>query len=431
MTIHSITAGSSAEIIELDTSKNNPPAWPGYFTVERAMLNHPYIISNKTKSREEALIWLLKKRRFSEKRFRADLGHRDCEIHVRKNQLSYSYSRLAKEWGWTERRVETFLKNLEGLGFISLSVRGQTIITICDLDPNKRGTANVTAKGTAKSAISDSNQRRNRNDFSGNGTADVTANVPTDIENNVTANNETYKDRPPEKDSGGTMYSDFEDLDSGGETESGGEIVSGGIEGHHEPAENHSMAAKEGRAPQLPAPPQIPTRNLPACISSPAPRGTALACSKLPTEKQFDDWYRLYPRKGHLAEAIRCYLAEVASGRTTHRSLMQITHEFVRQLESTPCSHLYKAENWLMGRHYLSVKMPTEMYGPPAPPPKPQPPQDPATFSEEQWRKILSETGGDTRCWRPSLWGPNLDETGCLVPEGLLIRYGFREAKPF
>ena len=96
----------------------------------------------------EAWLWLLENAAWKPRtRFNA----KGEEIHVERGQLHVSLASLSSAWGWSKKRVRTFLDRLERVSKVGTAkAQSGTILTICKYDEyqsdqNDEGTA----KGTA------------------------------------------------------------------------------------------------------------------------------------------------------------------------------------------------------------------------------------------------------------------------------------------
>lgn len=105
----------------------------GFIAVSCGILEHPVVGAEKPYRQIEAWIWLLLEAAYKVRRVRVSNGRAVNIIELNRGQLSHSQSFLAKAWGWSEKRVRTFLGRLEKEGQIALQTDGlQTVITICN-----------------------------------------------------------------------------------------------------------------------------------------------------------------------------------------------------------------------------------------------------------------------------------------------------------
>src|SRR6185437_9561054 len=102
----------------------------GFIAVARGLLEHPVVGAQKPYCETVAWLWLLMEASWKPRRVRLTNGRAVAYVHLARGQLTCSQSYLAKAWGWSEKRVRTFLGRLEKDGLIALQTGGlQTIIT--------------------------------------------------------------------------------------------------------------------------------------------------------------------------------------------------------------------------------------------------------------------------------------------------------------
>lgn len=107
----------------------------GFITVERNFLDHPVVGAKKPYCRTVAWLWLRMAAAWKPRRVAVTNGRYEEVITLQRGQLSHSQSFMAKGWGWSEKKVRTYLSRLENDGLIALQTDGpQTVITICDYD---------------------------------------------------------------------------------------------------------------------------------------------------------------------------------------------------------------------------------------------------------------------------------------------------------
>jgi hypothetical protein len=107
----------------------------GFIAITRDVLDHPVVGARKPYSEFAAWIWLLCNALWKPQRIRVTCGRAVGYPELKRGQLSYAHSFLAKGWGWSSKRVRTFLHRLEMNGQIDLQTDGlQTVITICNYD---------------------------------------------------------------------------------------------------------------------------------------------------------------------------------------------------------------------------------------------------------------------------------------------------------
>jgi hypothetical protein len=107
----------------------------GFIAVARSLLKHPVVGAAKPYSDLEAWLWLLFKATWKPYRVAAKNGQTRGVVALERGQLTYARSYMAEAWGWTEKRVRTFLHRLETEGQIELQAgRLQTVISVCNYD---------------------------------------------------------------------------------------------------------------------------------------------------------------------------------------------------------------------------------------------------------------------------------------------------------
>ena len=106
----------------------------GFIAIARGILDHPVIGAVKPYSDYEAWNWLLFEAAWKPHRVRAKNGQTWGVVALERGQLTHSRSYMAEAWGWTEKRVRTFLSRLEREGQIELQTgQLQTVITMLQL----------------------------------------------------------------------------------------------------------------------------------------------------------------------------------------------------------------------------------------------------------------------------------------------------------
>ena len=112
----------------------------GYIALARCALDHPVVGATKPYSSFEAWIWLIKEAAWKPRRIRITNGRTISALPIERGQLSYSLSYMANAWGWSVKRVRTFLNRLETDGQIETQTgTQQTVITISNYDLYQRG----------------------------------------------------------------------------------------------------------------------------------------------------------------------------------------------------------------------------------------------------------------------------------------------------
>jgi hypothetical protein len=115
----------------------------GFIAIARGMLDHPVVGASKPYSIFEAWFWLLEQAVWKSRRVRVTNGRSMAVVTLERGQLTYSRSFLAVAWGWSEKRVRTFLNRLEREGQIDLQKgQPQMLVTICKYDGYQLGSPN-------------------------------------------------------------------------------------------------------------------------------------------------------------------------------------------------------------------------------------------------------------------------------------------------
>jgi hypothetical protein len=82
-----------------------------------------------------AWLWLVSQAAWKSTRVTVSNGRTSEIVELERGQLSHSRRFMATSWGWSEKRVRTFLNRLQKGGMIDLQAdRLQTVITVCEYD---------------------------------------------------------------------------------------------------------------------------------------------------------------------------------------------------------------------------------------------------------------------------------------------------------
>jgi hypothetical protein len=107
----------------------------GVFAVDRGIWNHPLLASKEPFSRREAWLWLVSEAAWKP-RVRC-IG--SAVIDIVRGQLAHSIRFIAEAWNWPKSNVARFLACLKTETMIDTkTVRGLTVITICNYDEYQR-----------------------------------------------------------------------------------------------------------------------------------------------------------------------------------------------------------------------------------------------------------------------------------------------------
>lgn len=128
----------------------------GFIALARGILDHPVVGAQKPYTVTEAWLWLLLEAGYKPRRVCISNGRTATPITLERGQLSHSIRYMASAWGWTIKRVRTFLNRLENDTQIGTQTDTlQTIITICNYEryqspEPEEGTQTGTQKGTQR-----------------------------------------------------------------------------------------------------------------------------------------------------------------------------------------------------------------------------------------------------------------------------------------
>ncbi len=105
----------------------------GFIAIARSLLDHPIVGARKPYSDTEAWLWLLFEAAWKPKRVRVTNGRTSSLVVLERGELSHSRSFMAAAWGWSEKRVRTFLNRLETDKMIDRQTgQLQTKLKICN-----------------------------------------------------------------------------------------------------------------------------------------------------------------------------------------------------------------------------------------------------------------------------------------------------------
>jgi hypothetical protein len=108
-----------------------------FFTLNRRLLDHAIWTSEKF-TRGQAWCDLIGKANHAPGYIRSN----GCRIELRRGDLGWSKTELAKRWKWTRKKVARFFKELEFDGMISeILTHPTTVVSICNYDLYQLGGA--------------------------------------------------------------------------------------------------------------------------------------------------------------------------------------------------------------------------------------------------------------------------------------------------
>jgi hypothetical protein len=104
----------------------------GFIIIPRRIFEDPLL---KDAAYLGAWLWLISKAAWKCRSVMVNNGRTSETVELGRGQLSHSRSYMAKTWGWSEKRVRTFLNRLEKMEMIDIQPgRLQNVITICNYD---------------------------------------------------------------------------------------------------------------------------------------------------------------------------------------------------------------------------------------------------------------------------------------------------------
>jgi hypothetical protein len=108
----------------------------GYIIIPRRIFEDPLL---QDSAYFRAWLWLISEAAWKPRDILATNGRTSEIVELQRGQLSHSRRYMAKSWGWSEKRVRTFLNRLERVGMIDLQAgQLQTVIGICNYDIYQR-----------------------------------------------------------------------------------------------------------------------------------------------------------------------------------------------------------------------------------------------------------------------------------------------------
>ena len=118
-----------------------------FLPVNRKFFSHPFWNEERTYSKSEAWLDLIRSARFEESQGQALMGGK--MVRWSRGQMPASLRFLADRWKWSKNKVDDFLKLLEKEGMIRRAiVEGQTIISLSNYEQyNSKGQAKGQRKG--------------------------------------------------------------------------------------------------------------------------------------------------------------------------------------------------------------------------------------------------------------------------------------------
>jgi hypothetical protein len=117
----------------------------GFIKTPRCLFKNP---SLRDGDYFHAWLWLVNEAAWKSRSVMVNNGRTSEIVELERGQLSHSRRYMATAWGWSEKRVRTFLNRLQKVGMIDLQAgRLQTVITIYNYD-NYQGTRDEEGRQT-------------------------------------------------------------------------------------------------------------------------------------------------------------------------------------------------------------------------------------------------------------------------------------------
>ena len=124
----------------------------GWIKFYRTLMEHPVIGFKKPLTKAEAWIWMLCEARFEDTKEWRNFGGKERLIDMPAGTLSHSLRFISGAWGWSIKKIKTFLKVLENEKQIAQNVTQQiTQISILNYGIYQgKVTQQVTQQGNSK-----------------------------------------------------------------------------------------------------------------------------------------------------------------------------------------------------------------------------------------------------------------------------------------
>lgn len=132
----------------------------GWIRLARGVLDHPTVGAGKHYCELEAWLWLLFEAAFKPRRVRLTSGRAVEVLELKRGQVAHSLRYMATAWGWSDKKVRTFLYRLKMDRQIDAQTGHlQTVITLCNYE---RYQTPEEPPHTQTNAQSDAQRTRNR-----------------------------------------------------------------------------------------------------------------------------------------------------------------------------------------------------------------------------------------------------------------------------
>jgi hypothetical protein len=142
----------------------------GWIRLTRGILNHSTVGAGKRFSEFEAWVWLLFEAAWKPQRVRLTNGRAVEILELKRGQVAHSLRYMAVAWGWSVKRVRTFLYRLKMDSQIDTQTGHlQTVITLCNYEryqtPKEAvDTQTDTQKGTQRARKGHKEEQSNNKD---------------------------------------------------------------------------------------------------------------------------------------------------------------------------------------------------------------------------------------------------------------------------
>ena len=129
--------------------------YAGFITLSRKFFRTAMWNANRTYSESEAWLDCIATARFELSEQTTHVGGH--AVTIRRGELALSQRTIAKKWGWTDRKVRTFISRLQREGMIETEIRdGITVLKLINYDKyNYSDAANDAAIDATSDAVTD------------------------------------------------------------------------------------------------------------------------------------------------------------------------------------------------------------------------------------------------------------------------------------
>jgi hypothetical protein len=131
----------------------------------------------------------------------------------------------------------------------------------------------------------------------------------------------------------------------------------------------------------------------------------ATPVSRDESEKDFDEWYRAYPRHDDRGHGLKAYIAARKKPGVTKELLLAGARGYAEEKSGTEKQYIALPATWLNGERWKDAGVVGRSNG---------------NGEYAQWRQRL-KNHHKTGFWLPDSWGPPPGQPGCRVPPELLL----------